>query len=111
MRTLEAVAHPAPPPGDDGEWRALATTIAVNFAQDERKKARRRQKLGHVGPCEDADVFEPHLTDRMREHYSTVGAGEQRESIARMLSQAGVAPTGALPRSAPSSAPDRSRLD
>lgn len=26
-----------------------------------------------------------HLTDQMREHYSTVTAGEQRESIGRLL--------------------------
>ena len=66
VRTLEAVADPAPPPGDDGEWHALATTIAVNFAKDERKKARRRWKLGNVGPCEDADVFEPLVDDTWR---------------------------------------------
>lgn len=66
VRTLEGVADRAQPPGDDGQWHALATTIAVNFAKDERKKARRRSKLGYVGTCEDADVFEPLVHDAWR---------------------------------------------
>lgn len=68
VRTLEAVASPAPAPplDDDGQWHALATTVAVNFAANERKKARSRQKLGYVGTCEDADVFEPLVDDTWR---------------------------------------------
>lgn len=66
VRTFEGIADPTAPPADDGEWHALATKIAVNFAKDERKKARRRQKLGYVGTCEDADVFEPLVHDTWR---------------------------------------------
>lgn len=65
VRTLEAVAGRASP-ADAGEWHALATTVAINYAADERKKARRRERLGHAGLCEDADVFEPLEDDTWR---------------------------------------------
>jgi DNA-directed RNA polymerase specialized sigma24 family protein len=65
VRTLEALP-PGAPPADADEWQALATTVAVNYAADERKKARRRERLGNAGLCEDADGFEPLLDDTWR---------------------------------------------
>jgi integrase len=44
-----------------------------------------------------------HLTERMREHYSTVSAGEQRESIGRVLQL--VKPRGTTASGAPGGAP------
>ena len=48
-----------------------------------------------------------HLTDRMREHYSTVSPGEQRESIGRVVSlvTTDAKPGGAPATGAPSGAP------
>jgi integrase len=47
-----------------------------------------------------------HLTERMREHYSTVTAAEQRESIGRVVQLFG--PRSTTPGGAPSGAPDPS---
>jgi DNA-directed RNA polymerase specialized sigma24 family protein len=65
VRTLEALVG-RPTPADADGWHALATTVAKHYAADERKSARRRERLGHVGPCEDADVFEPLVHDTWR---------------------------------------------
>ena len=48
-----------------------------------------------------------HLTDRMKDHYSTVSPGEQRESIGRVLDlvQGDGEPDGAPPSGAPGGAP------
>jgi hypothetical protein len=48
-----------------------------------------------------------HLTDKMKDHYSTVSAGEQRESIGRVLGlvDGRSAPLGAPASGAPGGAP------
>jgi RNA polymerase sigma factor (sigma-70 family) len=68
VRTLQAlVGREAPAPGDEAQWRALAATVARNYAHNERKKRKAREELGDAGLVEDADAYELLPSDDWRD--------------------------------------------
>lgn len=66
LRSLEALVGKEPP-ADLKEWAAFAGTIARNYAIDQIRKKKTREKYGDAGLTDEEDIIEPLPNDDWRD--------------------------------------------